>query len=296
MGQQSVEKSTEDTPNVNAVPIGGWLEPPQPQDLLLTVLADNVRHRCESVWSGGLVRLLGELGFSIGASRVALSRMARRTLITPRKHGRVVRYELSDRLERLLAEGDAKIFDNREPKYLGTDLTVLLHTLPEEMRLERSRLGRSLRFRGFGTVQDGTWIAPGDREEEVLELLTDLGITGYCSLVVGHLSRNPQLLSLVERAWDLPALNKRYEAFVHMFGALDATAAETDDEAFLIRTQIMHNFRQFPSLDPGMGGPLFPVTPQREEAKAIFNRVYDGLREQSQRHFDEITSLGKGVR
>ncbi|MGO4384055.1 PaaX family transcriptional regulator [Specibacter sp. RAF43] len=294
MGEQLVGEET--AADLGAISVDGWLEPPQPQDLMLTVLADNVRHRAESVWSGGLVRLLGDFGFSTGASRVALSRMARRGLIAPRKQGRVVRYELSDRLERLLAEGDAKLFGDRESKYLDDDITVLLHTLPEDMRLERSRLARGLRFRGFGTVQDGTWIAPGDREEEVLRLATELGITGYCSLVVGHLSRNPKLSSLVERAWDLAALNRRYEEFVEMFGSIDPLAPASDAEAFLNRTQIMHNFRQFPFLDPGMGGALFPVTSKREDAIAIFHRVYGGLREPAQRHFDLITALDKGVR
>jgi phenylacetic acid degradation operon negative regulatory protein len=296
MTEELVGNSNDKAPNLDDASLDGWLETPQPRDLLLTVLADNVRHRVQSVWSGGLVRLLGEFGFSTGASRVALSRMARRGLITPRKQGRVVNYELSDLMERLLAGGDAKLFEHQHPEDLSSGITVLLHTLPEEMRLERSRLARRLRFWGFGPVQDGVWIALGNREEDVLGFVTDLGLAEYCSLVMGHLSRDPQLASLVKRAWDLPGLNTRYEKFVQMFDQLDVNAPHADAEAFRYRTQVMHNFRQFPLLDPGIGGPQFPVTPKREEANAIFRRVYDGLREQAHRHFDKVTSLDEGVR
>ncbi|WP_431710488.1 PaaX family transcriptional regulator [Glutamicibacter uratoxydans] len=296
MTNQIVERDVASEDEDSAISFDGWLEPPQPRDLLLTVLGDYVRHRKDTIWSGGLVKVLGEFGFSAGAARVALSRMARRGLIVPQKRGRVVGYELSEQMERLLVGGEIDQFLQNAPQASVSEITVLLHTLPEEMRLERGRLARRLRFWGFGPVQDGVWVGLGDREEDVLGFLTDLGLGEYCSLVIGRLSENLQLASLVERAWDLNALNERYERYVEIFGALRVADARTDAEAFQIRTQALHNFRQFPSLDPGIEGPQFPVTAMRDETIRIFNEIYSGLEEPAVRYFDQITTIDKGVR
>ena len=62
--------------------------PFQPQDLVVTLLGTYVRPYGDMVWSGGLVMLLGEFGFSQGAARVALTRLVRRGLIGRVRSGR----------------------------------------------------------------------------------------------------------------------------------------------------------------------------------------------------------------
>ena len=53
----------------------------------VTLLGTYVRPFGDRVWSGGLVVLLGELGFSEGAARVALTRLVRRGLIERSRAG-----------------------------------------------------------------------------------------------------------------------------------------------------------------------------------------------------------------
>ena len=267
----------------------GWLEPPQPQELVLTVLADNVRGRLEHVWSGGLVQLLAEFGFTTGASRVALARLARRNLISRVRNGRLISYAITSRAERLFAEGDRRIFGSAD-EATADQITVLWHVLPEELRLERGRLARRLRFLGFGSIQDATWIAPGIREDEVSRLAKELGVEQYVGAMTGRPSAQLGIRQLVDRAWDADALSARYAAFLDEFGHLTtarATRALSDSEAFRLRTQLIHNYRQFPSMDPGpflqlSGGDV------RQRAAELFNRVYPALEDQAHRHFDAI--------
>ncbi len=292
----SSEESEDDELNI-AGTHAGWLEPPQPQDLVLTLLADNVRNRLDKVWSGGLVRLLSEFGFTTGAARVALARLVRRDLIARSKEGRVVYYELTERTERLLKEGDRRIFTLGQDDCDDDGITVLIHTLHEEHRLERARLARRLRFLRFSPLQDSIWISAGNRQDDVLPLLVELNVAEYCSLVIGRMSADTRLQSLVERAWDLPALGKRYEEFVSLFGKYDGADVVDDATAFRTRTQLMHNFRQFPSLDPGVGKTLWPHPKSRAVAIDIFGRTYRDLAEPAHRHFDDVTSVVKaGVR
>src|SRR5436305_14719654 len=83
---------------------------PAPQDLVISLLGAHVNPRRRAVWSGGLVRLLDEFGFSNGAARVALNRLVARDLLARNKNGRLVHYTLTPRTVQVLAEGDRRTF------------------------------------------------------------------------------------------------------------------------------------------------------------------------------------------
>ncbi|MGB8874946.1 MAG: PaaX family transcriptional regulator C-terminal domain-containing protein [Solirubrobacteraceae bacterium] len=257
----------------------------QPQDLVVTMLGTYVRPFARAVWSGGLVALLGEFGFSDGAARAALTRLVRRDLIVRERSGRLVHYRLTPRCERLLIEGDGRIFAlGRLPADAGP-WTVVWHQIPEDRRLERTRLGRRLRFLGFGSVQDSVWVAPHDHSSEVAELLGELGVAGFAAVFVASVRVGPGLPAMVARAWDLAGLEDRYDAFCSGFEPY-VSASLGDQEAFMIRTRLMHAFRAFAQLDPELPDELAPLSGSRERAAEIFDALYNGLAAPSQRHFD----------
>ena len=82
----------------------------QPQDLVITMCGSHLRRPGARVWSGGMVELLGEFGFSTDAARAALSRLVTRGLLARVKVGRMVHYTLTPRAQELLAAGDRRIF------------------------------------------------------------------------------------------------------------------------------------------------------------------------------------------
>jgi phenylacetic acid degradation operon negative regulatory protein len=261
----------------------------QPQELVITMLGTYVRPYGNTVWSGGLVVLLGELGFSQGAARVALTRLVRRGLIARMREGRLVHYRLTARADRLLAEGDGRIFSLGEPRGDEGTWTVVWHQIPEDRRLARSRLARRLRFLGFGSVQDSLWVSPRDHSAEVARLLAELDVTAYATMFVAEPEGVVGLPALVSRAWDLSGLVDRYEGFVAEYAPLRhrrALASLSDQAAFLTRTRLVHQFRGFPMFDPELPEPLAPVSGQRERAADTFHELYDRLAPAAQRHFD----------
>ncbi|MFL6121912.1 MAG: PaaX family transcriptional regulator, partial [Actinophytocola sp.] len=159
---------------------------PAPQDLVLTLLGAHHGPRDGTVWSGGLVRLLGEFGFTQGAARVALNRLVARDLLARSRNGRHVHYVLTPRTRTVLAEGDQRIFTLGEKPRRETTWTVLWHSIPEERRLARTHLVSRLRFLGFGSVQDGTWLAPHDREQELAALLKELDVAEHAGVMLGR--------------------------------------------------------------------------------------------------------------
>lgn len=261
---------------------------PAPQDLVLTLLgAHHVPRDRGTVWSGGLVRLLEEFGFTEGAARVALNRLAGRELLAPVRRGRHVHYALTPRTLAVLAEGDRRIFTLGERPDRETTWTVLWHSIPEDRRLARTQLVSRLRFLGFGSVQDGTWLAPHDHEKELATLLAELDVAEHAGVMLGRPATAVDFGTFVTRVWDLDELAGRYRTFVEHFSAHEVA---DDREALLLRTRLVHTFREFPFLDPELPEDLVPAPVHRAEALRLFHFLYPALADAAQRHFDEVTA------
>ncbi len=266
---------------------------PQPQDLVMTVLGAHLPVRDRLVWSGGLVQLLREFGFSTAAARAALARLVGRGLLERERAGRLIHYRVTPRCAALLEEGDRRIFSlGREPSG-GEQWTLLWHAIPDDRRQQRGRLARRLRFLGFGPVQDGIWIAPHDHAAELAGLIKDLGVSGYTGILVGRPAGPIDISAVAARAWDLGGLAERYREFVGEFAGYARRSGKRrldDSEAFTARTRLAHRFRDFASLDPELPGDVEPRSSERGQAVALFHQLYAALRPAAQRHFDEVTT------
>jgi phenylacetic acid degradation operon negative regulatory protein len=245
-----------------------------------------------TVWSGGLVTLLGEFGFSLGAARIALIRLANRGLLERIRTGRLAFYTLTPRSRKLLEEGDRRIFTLGKGPKTADSWTILWHAIPEDRRLERGRLARRLRFLGFGTLQDGTWVSPHDRESEVVQVIEELGVAEFSGVLVGRPAASLDFRTFAARVWPMDELSERYRAFVEQFGpfARDDAAELSDRDAFVIRTRAMHAFRNFPADDPELPDDFMSEPQFRAEAIEVFSVIYDRLAEASDRYFSDVAS------
>ena len=265
--------------------------PLQPQDLALTIFGSHLRGDRELAWSGGMVDLLAEFGFSTEAARAALARLAARGLVARVKRGRQVFYALTPRAESLLEEGDRRIFTFGDGSVDSERWTVLWHSLPEGRRTERARLGGRLRFLGFGSVQDATWVAPHAREAEVVALLEELGIADYAYVLVGRPTAALHVDAVIGQAWDLAGVTRGYDEFLAEFERYRrgrARAALDDRAAFVVRTRATHAFRGFPFLDPELADELMPRPKLRPRVVATFHELYEALRAPAERHFAAV--------
>lgn len=266
------------------------------QDLTITIVGSHMRRVGDRVWSGGMVKLIGEFGFSTEAARAALSRLVIRGMLERHRDGRMINYALTPRAQELLAEGDRRIFSfgRRAP---GADAwTLLWHTIPEDRRVERSRLASRLRFLGFGSLQDATWIAASDREEEVRGLVEQMHVGAYVSIFLARMARGSERAILASGAWDLETLPARYDEFLATFSPLTKARARrelSDREAFVARTRLMHGFRGFSLVDPELPDSIAPLLARRARAIEVFDAAYAGLAEAADRHFEEVALPAK---
>jgi phenylacetic acid degradation operon negative regulatory protein len=267
----------------------------QPQDLAITILGAHLRRPGERVWSGGMVEILGEFGFSTEAARAALSRLVSRGLLQRQREGRLVFYVLSSRAHELLSEGDRRIFSFGRGAPAADAWTVVWHTIPEDRRVERAQLAQRLRFLGFGSVQDATWVAASDREQEVRALLEALEVTDFACMFLGRIARGTEKALLLSGAWDVDDLERRYTGFTAEYDPyLDAARRDALDprEAFVVRTRMLHTFRGFPFGDPELPETIAPGAAARAEAVTTFDAIYEALEAPASAHFADV-ALGR---
>ncbi|MQA95158.1 MAG: PaaX family transcriptional regulator [Streptosporangiales bacterium] len=258
------------------------------QEFVMTLLAIFGRGHGGPLWSGGLVQLLNDAGYSTLAARAALNRLVGRNLLERVRNGRFVYYEITLRCADLLAEGDRRLFALGNRAEWDGAWTMVWHTLPETRSLERNRLARRLRFLGFRPMQDSIWLSPYARDHEVRGVAAGVGVSDQIGVLVGASPADLPVDRLIERTWDLDGLCVEYERFADRFGGL--ATAESGKEAFLVRARAAHAFRQFAFLDPEVPDRLLPRPDARRRAAEAFRRIMSDLERPARRHFDAAMS------
>jgi phenylacetic acid degradation operon negative regulatory protein len=260
----------------------------QPQEVILGLFGEYVGLN-ELAWSGGIVQLLGDLGFSGGASRVALNRVIRRGLLAPVKQARFVFYRITPRLKFVHDEGRRQTFSAETHPPWSDEWTLTWYAVPEERRLQRARLGRWLNLRGSGALQDGTWISTGNCEKEVRDLADRLGIGKHVVIFVGHFEGNSVNLNmLLDHAWHIGDLKHMYDKFARTFGPYikkKAFDSLTDRECFITRTRLIEMFRVTTTQDPRIPDEILGIDWRRREAIEIFQKLHVAFQERATAYF-----------
>jgi len=262
----------------------------QPQEVILGLFGEYVNIN-ELPWSGGLVSLLGDLGFQAPSARLSLNRVIARGLLSPNKQGRLVFDGITPQLELILKEGRRRTFpENSELGWTGK-WTFVWYSIPEKRRLQRARLGRWLDLGGFGSLQDGTWIAPGDNRENVYALLKRLDIEEYVTVFFGELGFDREISHLARNAWKIDDLTALFELFLsEMRPFLEPGKLDTLDgkQQFVTRTKMIEMFRKIMVMDPKIPDHILGVDWQRREAIETFLTLQKALFPGANQHFREF--------
>lgn len=274
------------------------MSPQRPQDLVFTLYGEYFLHREGSVWVGSLISLLEQFGMSEASVRTVLSRMTRKGWLEANRVGRHSFYDLSDRGRVLLEEGKARIF---HPSWDGPwdgSWFLLSYSIPEIRRHLRDRLRDRLAWLGFGSLGNGLWISPHDVEDKVREAARQLGIEDNLECFRGHRVGGGDPAQLVEKCWDLEALNEKYRVFMdrwlpHLKVCQEAVGSGEVDQrlCFTLRFELLHEFRSFPLEDPYLPRSLLPEDWVGESAWGLFRTLHDILEGPADSYLDEVLSV-----
>jgi phenylacetic acid degradation operon negative regulatory protein len=231
-----------------------------------------------------LVRLLAPLGIAAPAVRTAVSRMVRQGWLHPLRLSTGPGYLLTLKGARRLDEAATRIYRTARIEWDGTfDLIVI--EAPTQ-RGDRVRLAATLAFLGYGSIDDGTWVAT--RAADEVDLVLDESGLRYERFTASHAAGTPGAVAMVRRAWNLDQIGAAYERFVRELRPVVGAIGEdsSDEESYAARFRLVHAWRTFLFSDPQLPPALLPARWPGIAAAAFFDRHAGRLRPAADRYVD----------
>ncbi|MEU4565530.1 PaaX family transcriptional regulator C-terminal domain-containing protein [Micromonospora sp. NPDC023956] len=262
----------------------------QARSALFDLYGDHLRPRGGRAPVAALVKLLAPLGIAPPAVRTAVSRMVRQGWLDPTRLASGPGYGITPKAARRLDEAASRIYRTARTGWDGRfDLIVL--DAPSNRR-ERQRLATTLRFLGYGTLDEQTWVATRAAEDADV-VLTEGGVR-YERFTAAHAGGTPGAVAMVRRAWDLAEIGRAYEEFVAEQRPLLATvtARSGDEEAYAARFRLVHAWRTFLFKDPQLPPALLPERWPGTSAASFFDRHAARLRPAADRYVEQCLDLG----
>lgn len=252
---------------------------------LFDLLGDHVRPRGGQAPVAALVRMLAPLGVSAPAVRTAVSRMVRQGWLRPARTPGGPGYAITDRARARLDDAARRIYRTAsaagdQPWDGSWDLLVVPAA---RSRPARERVRASLGFLGYAPLDGGTWVSARPAPDLEATLAAE-GLTAdrFRSIPV----EDP--VALARRVWDLDDLASAYAGWQRAAAGWVAAAGPDagDEEAFAIRSRLVHEWRKFLFRDPGLPAALLPDAWPGHTAAAFFDTEADRLAPAAARFVD----------
>jgi phenylacetic acid degradation operon negative regulatory protein len=239
------------------------------RSVLFTVLGELVLPTGGEAWTSAFIDAFGRLGVEEKAARQALMRTAADNWLSSERVGRRTVWRLTPAAEQLLRDGTERIFgfsavaDDWDGRW-----TVVIARTPETDRSARHLIRTRLRWAGFGHVMPGVWLSPrSDRGAEVIQILAQAGLPdGY--LFAAEYQGGGPMTAMVGQAWDLGELARAYDDFIATF------SAEAGPDPLVRVIDLVHAWRRFPWIDPGLPAQFLPVPWSGTAAADLFARCH----------------------
>jgi phenylacetic acid degradation operon negative regulatory protein len=255
---------------------------------LFDLYGDHLRPRGGHAPVAALVRILAPLEITSPAVRTAISRMVRQGWLQPVRLEDGRGYALTPRATQRLDDAASRIYRTRDTLWDGTWDLLVLDPVPHRSARERVRSG--LAFLGYGPLTDSTWISPFGSAEVTALLDAELATGARFS------ARDEEPGSRARKAWDLDAIGAAYEAWHKYAQAVVNDPARVlraagfggeDEQAFAVRSHLVHEWRKFLFTDPGLPAELLPTDWPGHSAAKFFAEEASRLLPAASRFVDQ---------
>lgn len=252
------------------VSINTWIDrfaaddPPRSKSVVMTVFGDSITPRGGAVWLGSLITLLAPLGISSRLVRTSVFRLAEEGWLEARREGRRSLYTLTAPGLRRFERAYQRIYSPADLRWDGGWTLVL--TAPEIISpAQRAGLRKELLWEGFGMIAPGVFGHPGGKASVLEEILARVDVAGkvfVCTTAESAEVSTRPLSDLIAHCWNLEKMADGYRHFINRFKPLlkplKTKSALDPEQAFAIRTLLIHAFRRLQLHDPQLPLALLP--------------------------------------
>ena len=242
---------------------------------------------------------MAPFGVSEAAVRQSVSRMSRQGWLVARREGNRAFYAVTDRGRRRI--------DELSPRIYGPVIEwdgrwrMLTYSVSEAQREQRDRLRKELGVLGWAPLSSSTWISPADALGAAREAAEAIGALERVHLFDGSYAGPLSDRALLERCWDVGAIAAAYTDFIERYEPRLAARAvgrtcSTDEAAFVERLWLVHDYRKFAYIDPGLPSELLPPHWPGTTAAALFREFYAAVDTKSMRYLSGAGGEGRACR
>jgi phenylacetic acid degradation operon negative regulatory protein len=277
----------------------------QAGSLIMSVFGDAILPRGGRIWLGSLIRLLEPLQLNERLVRTSVFRLAKEQWLRTETVGRRADYVLTNSGRRRFDEASRHIYAAHAP--LWDRRWRLILVVGDYDPREREHLRRALFWQGFGLLGADCFVHPSADLTAAFDALVAEGLAEQLDRLMPLLaadSRSGLAASdsdLVRRAWNLDELAGAYAAFVATYLPIlaelrrDRHAEVAEEDAFLIRTLLIHDYRRLLLRDPELPDVLLPAEWPGQKARLLCKELYRRLAPASERHLDRCLVLADGT-
>jgi phenylacetic acid degradation operon negative regulatory protein len=274
----------------------------QASSLIVTIFGDAVLPRGGRVWLGSLIHLLEPMQLNERLVRTSVFRLVKDGWLSAETVGRRANYALTPWGRRRFEEASSQIYAAQAPVWDKRWRMMLV--VGELSTRQREQLRRTLFWKGFGLIGPNCFIHPGVQLGEVIDALSAEGLQALLPQLVPMMAEDFQSapaasdVDLVTRAWDLSALGQSYAEFVAMYAPIlahaQAVSVTDDEQAFLLRMLLIHDYRRLLLRDPELPDALLPSDWSGRQARALCKELYKQIEAASELYLDKTLQLADG--
>lgn len=245
--------------------------------LIVSIFGDCIAPRGGVVWLGSLIQVLEPLGISHRVVRTAAYRLVQDGILINEQRGRESYYSLTENGRREFDEATARIYALPEDEWDGEWCLVFTHGLPVEARQE---VRRDLAWLGFGQLNSDTLAHPNPDQARLLLHLDRLQVRDRCLVFRGNLEATaPDLdAQVIVDSWNLAGLEQAYGAYIDQFAPILKSVRKQNsldpEDAFYIRTFMIHEYRKTLLRDPKLPEQLLPRSWKGHTAYQLTRELY----------------------
>jgi len=272
---------------------GAWIdrflttEPPRHKSLVMTLCGDTIAPHGGAFWLGSMIELLGPLGVSDRLVRTSVFRLVQEGWLVASREGRRSRYALEPKALPRFERANRRIYSAPGLHWDGRWTFVLAPNGSIDGDL-RALLRKELEWEGFAMLATGVMAHPAPDRDTLREILARAGAQG--KVFVCEAAELPgvgarPLPELVNDAWDLNGVVAAYRGFIDTFTPIaDSENSLAPQEAFAIRTLLVHAYRRLQLHDPMLPLDLLPAPWPGSEAYELAARIYRQTQARAEEH------------
>ncbi|WP_145648898.1 phenylacetic acid degradation operon negative regulatory protein PaaX [Pseudoduganella lurida] len=252
-------------------------EPPRSKSLVMTIFGDAIVPHGGLAWLGSLIELLAPFGVNDRLLRTSVFRLAQEGWLESQRDGRRSQYTVAAEAQPRLARAFRRIYTAPHAHWQGS-WTFVLGT-DGMTTAERATLRKELLWEGYSVVAPGIAGHPAADAEALDALLGRLALRGKVYVVQAAQLPGVQgkpLADLVAEGWDLRDIVAGYEHFIARFAPLRGLLGQAlpAEQAFIVRTLLIHEYRRVQLHDPQLPMELLPPSWPGAAAYELARELY----------------------